>query len=74
MSQAPAIDKALLKEIQEKLTISVPKAGMAFGLSRNASYEAAKRGDIHCVPMGRKKPVPTAWLRQKLGIDAESSR
>jgi hypothetical protein len=40
-----------------------------FGLSRNASYEAGKRGDIPVIEIGRIKRVPTAWVRKTLGLD-----
>ena len=50
---------------QECLTISVPEAGrLAFGLSRNAAYRAAERGDIPVIRVGRLFRVPTAWLRK----------
>jgi hypothetical protein len=36
-------------------TLSVPEAGRKyFNLGRNASYEAAKRGDIPTIKIGRK--------------------
>lgn len=63
------------KELQELLrspTASAPDVGrICFGLSRNGSYEAAKRGDIPTIPMGRLKIVPTAPLRKMLGIEPE---
>jgi hypothetical protein len=47
-----------------------PEAGGdILGLSRNAAYAAAQRGDIKTVDMGRLRKVPTAWLRQILGLD-----
>jgi hypothetical protein len=47
-----------------------PEAGGdILGLSRNATYDAAQRGDIKTVGMGRLKKVPTAWLRRKLELD-----
>ena len=46
-----------------------PEAGQALKLTRNASYEAAKRGEIETIRFGRLKRVPTAWLRKKLGIE-----
>jgi hypothetical protein len=49
-------------------TTTIPVAGRALGFGRNGSYQAAKRGDIPTIPMGHKKPVPTAWLREKLGL------
>jgi hypothetical protein len=52
------------------LGLSVPQAGAMIGLSRNSSYEAARRGEIPVLDFGGRKIVPRAvWLR-KLGIDA----
>jgi hypothetical protein len=40
---------------QRALTITVPEAGKRyFGLSRNASYDAAKRGEIITIKVGKK--------------------
>jgi len=45
------------------LTTTVPDAGArAFGLGRNGSYDAAKRGEIPVIRVGRKLRVPLAWL------------
>jgi hypothetical protein len=47
-----------------------PETGKSIlGLSRGATYDAAARGDIKTVQLGRLKRVPTAWLKQKLGLD-----
>src|SRR5215472_16263727 len=47
-------------------TMSVPECGrLYFGLSRNASYEAAKRGDIPTIRIGRLlRAVPAALDRR----------
>jgi hypothetical protein len=61
----------MTKELEELLaqpTISVPEAGALFGMCRNTAYAAAKRGDIETLDFGRLKRVPTAWLREKLGL------
>jgi hypothetical protein len=48
-------------------TISVPEAGrIYYGIGRNASYEAAKRGEIPTIRMGRLKRVPVAAMERKL--------
>jgi hypothetical protein len=48
-------------------TISVPEAGRRyFGLARGASYEAAKRGDIPTLRVGRMKRVPIRTLERML--------
>ena len=49
----------------ESLTLSVPKAGKEnFGLSRNGSYEAAKRGDIPTIKIGKLLRVPVRALEE----------
>jgi hypothetical protein len=49
------------------LTISVPQAGRQyFDMSRGASYEAAKRGDIPIVKVGRLLRVPVRALEAML--------
>jgi hypothetical protein len=68
------MDEKIRKAIMGDLTVPLwPTAGRALGLGRSATYEAAKRGDIPTVDMGRKKPVPTAKLRKLLGIEASPS-
>jgi hypothetical protein len=55
------------------LGLSVPQAGAMIGLSRNSSYEAAKRWEIPVLDFGGRKIVPRAlWLR-KLGVDANNT-
>ena len=46
-----------------------PETGNILGLCRNATYDAAARGDIKTVQFGRLKRVPSAWLKAKLGLD-----
>jgi len=49
------------------LTISVPEAGKRyFGLCRNASYEAAARGEIPVVSIGKLLRVPVRALERML--------
>jgi hypothetical protein len=47
---------------------TIPQAGAMVGLSRNGSYDAAIRGQIPTVELGRKKIVPRAIWDRKLGI------
>jgi hypothetical protein len=47
-------------------TLSVPEAGRLLGLDRNASYEAARRGDLPVLEFGRKKRVPCVALQRML--------
>ncbi len=48
-------------------TMSVPEAGERyFGLSRNGSYEAARRGDIPTMQVGRLLRVSVAVMERKV--------
>jgi excisionase family DNA binding protein len=54
----------------ERLVYSVPEAGRLLGLGRNAAYDAARRGDIPTLRIGRLVLVPKMPLHRMLGIDA----
>jgi hypothetical protein len=48
-------------------TLSVPEAGRDYyGLGRNAAYNAAKRGDIPTIKIGKLLRVPIRALEQQL--------
>ena len=48
-------------------TLAVPEAGrLYFGLGRNASYEAARRGDLPTIKIGRLLRCPVVLLDRKL--------
>jgi hypothetical protein len=48
-------------------TMTVPDAGrIYFNLGRNASYEAAKRGDIPTITIGRKKSAVIPAIERML--------
>ena len=48
-------------------TLTVPEAGRRyFDLGRNASYEAARRGDIPTIRIGRLLRVPVVGMERKL--------
>jgi hypothetical protein len=49
------------------LTLSVPEAGKRyFGLCRNAAYDAAARGELPTIRIGRLLRVPVRALEQML--------
>ena len=51
----------------EAKTLSVPEAGWRyFGLGRNASYEAARRGEIPTIRIGGKIRAPIVTLDRML--------
>ena len=48
-------------------TMSVPEAGkLYFGLGRDGAYEAAKRGDIPVIRIGRRLRVSVPALEKML--------
>jgi len=55
------------KDEQRPITLSVPEAGRQyFGLSRNGSYEAARRGDLPVLRVGRLLKVPVRALEVRI--------
>jgi len=53
--------------MDDRQTISVPEAGKRYyGLSRNGSYAAARRGEIPTIKVGRLKRVPVRALERIL--------
>jgi hypothetical protein len=56
-----------MSEEDEPLTLSVPAAGKKyFNLSRNASYDAAARGEIPTIKIGRLLRVPVRAMERIL--------
>jgi hypothetical protein len=52
---------------QTPQTLSVPQAGKRyFGLSRNASYAAAQRGQLPIIRIGRLLRVPVRAIERML--------
>jgi excisionase family DNA binding protein len=47
-------------------TLSVPEAGRWLGIGRNAAYDAARRGEIPTIRIGRLLRVPVVALQRKL--------
>ncbi|WP_167391373.1 hypothetical protein [Mesorhizobium temperatum] len=63
-----------LDEALSHATVSVPDAGrLFFNLARNASYDAAKRGDIQTIKIGGKMVVPVAPIAAQLGLQFKAA-
>lgn len=54
-----------------RLTYTVEEAARLLGVSRGTAYEAARRGELPTVRLGRRLLVPRARLEDLLGGDAE---
>lgn len=50
----------------QRQTYSVPEAGARLGLSKNAAYEAAKRGELPTLKIGGRLFVPIAAFEKML--------
>ena len=56
-------------------TVTVPDAGrIYYGLSRNGSYEAAKRGDIPTIKIGKLLRVPVRALEEMLNAASRQTQ
>ena len=58
------------RELSERVTVSVEEAGQVLGLSRGAAYNAARRGDIPTLKIGKRLIVSTAALLSMLDAHA----
>jgi hypothetical protein len=70
-------------DLRGRLVLTVPEAGrLLWGLGRDAAYDAAERGEIPALKVGRRLVVPThaalsalGWsddlIARALGIDPE---
>jgi excisionase family DNA binding protein len=54
----------------ERKTYNVGEAGKLLGIGRNAAYEAAKRGEIPTIKIGRRLLVPKAAFDRMLAGEA----
>lgn len=49
-----------------RMTISVEEAGKLLGLGRSASYDAARRGELPVISIGRRKLVSLPALERMI--------
>jgi excisionase family DNA binding protein len=61
------------KSNENLLVYDVPEAGALLGLTKNGSYEAAKRGDIPTIRIGKLLKVPKAAFHRLLDEPAKAS-
>ena len=57
----------------ERFVYTVPEAGRLLGLSRNAAYAAAQRGEIPTIRIGRLLLVPKVPFHRMVGLAATGS-
>ena len=61
-----------MEQQNQRLTITVREAAELLGLSRNAAYEAVRRGDIPAIRIGGRILVPKHALENFLDRSAEA--
>jgi excisionase family DNA binding protein len=55
--------------VNEPLTMTVEEAAELLGVSRGLAYEAARRGELPTIRLGRRLLVPTARLLELVGAE-----
>jgi hypothetical protein len=67
-------DKRELDKVTPAKTLSIPEAGhLYFGLSKNGSYDAARRGEIPFFQVGRLKRVSVAKMERMMEEGAHAA-
>ncbi|TXN04158.1 helix-turn-helix domain-containing protein [Methylobacterium sp. WL122] len=57
-----------MEQLRTEVTVEGQVAGRLLNLSRNTTYKALRSGDIPSVRIGAQYRVPTAKLREMLGM------
>ena len=55
------------------MTYTVEEAARLLGVSRGVGYEAARRGELPTIKLGRRLLVPKAVLERMLGLNLDES-
>lgn len=61
--------KSDVKTNSQAMTYKIEEAAKLLGLGRNQAYEAARRGEIPCLKIGKRLLVPKAALDKLLGVE-----
>lgn len=64
-----------LEILTSRLTVDIPAAAPLIGISQSNAYKLAQRGEFPCrvLKIGGRYVVPTAGLRELLGVDATAT-
>jgi hypothetical protein len=69
----PLTEMISMSDKDNLLVYDVPEAGAKLGLCRGRSYEAAKRGDIPTIRIGRLLKVPKAAFEKMLNVTVKKT-
>jgi len=59
-----------MQDASDRKTYKIEEAGRLLGIGRNQAYEAARRGDIPTIKIGKRLLVPKAALDRMLSGEA----
>ncbi len=59
-----------MSDSQERKTLTIDEAAKLLGVGRNQAYEAARRGEIPTLRIGRRLLVPRAAFERMLNGEA----
>lgn len=59
---------------REQPTITVKEAAALLGISERSAYEAAHRGEIPVIRLGRRMTVPTVLVLRMIGLDSSNDK
>lgn len=62
-----------IMQVLTSATVDVVLAGRVLGIGKNAAYRAREAGDIPSIKVGGQYRVPTAKLREMLGLPQQPS-
>lgn len=71
---AEALSEAIRGLLADRLTLTVPEAGLLLGLGRNAAYAAARHGELPTLRLGNRLVVPVPLLLEMIGLDVQEVR
>ena len=63
-------DPLTVDDLRRRPTITVREYAAFIGVSKDTAYEAAARGELRVLHIGRRVLVPTAPVLESLGLDA----
>ncbi len=69
MAEQPSDTRLAVPDPRERPTLTVKEAASLLGISLHGAYDAAHRGELPVIWIGRRMLVPTAALMALVGLD-----
>ena len=58
-----------VSDLLAKPALSIAEFADIFEVDDKTAYSAVQRGEIPSIDIGRRRLIPTAWVRRKLSVD-----